>query len=282
MERSISNKAMIHQQQPSFFDIERKRMWLEDFGKRHERYPHKLSRVAQEGKEYFAWLKEQQKKVEDGSSTAHTPEMIQSFVDEFVQARNESFELHSYMISLYDDEVRKSGHWPGLCRSDLEPIKVGGELENRVEFLKTGEFYTTKHINFVNAKPQHLREFSGKFMDVFRSLHVGNGFRHIANHINFLKKYVGTHYEDNAFVLDIQEEKEFVEAVKSVKYVGMKKLPRIPHNAENSFFTNGWSQFHPAFILEFSDDRWPLMIAYLSNGIHGQAYEEGELLVEML
>jgi hypothetical protein len=275
-------KSILGQSQPSFFDVEEKRMLLEDLGKRHERYPCKLSEVARESKEYFLWLKEQQRKAEVDGASPYTPEALQRLMDEFIQSRNAEFELHSYMLSLYNDEVRKNGHWPGVCRSDLEPIKVGSELENRVTFLKTGEHCTTNHINFVNAKPQHLREFSGRFMDVFRSLHVGNGFRHGSNHINFLKEYAGTHYQDNAFVLDTPEEKQFVEAVKSVKYVGMKKLPRIPHNAENWFFTNGWSHSHPTFILEFSDDKWPSMIAYLSNGIHGQAYEEGELLVAML
>jgi hypothetical protein len=275
--------------QPSFFDIERKREYLEDFSKRHERFPYALWKVAKAGEEWFNWIKmAQQKAKEDGKSPKDVKvwwrslEELQDPEYGFVQANAEQFDLHSYMEALYDDKIRATHYFPQPCRSDLEPIKVGSELENRVQFLKTGEFYTNKHIGTVNEKPKHLREFSGRFMDIFKSLHVGNGFRHCSNHINFLEQYDGTYYKDDAYVLDAKKEKEFVDSVKSVTYIGLKKVPEIPRDAENWFFTNGWSSHHPAFLLEFENARPPKrppMIAYLSNGIWGQAYEEGELLI---
>ena len=272
MEKLVSNNGSY--KRPSFFDAESRREYLEDLGRRHERFPYKLSKIAQAGKSYFHWLRKTRQEFEDGKSL-YKSDAVEKFVREFVQANAERFDLHSYMEALYDDKIRY--YFPELLRYDLEPIKVGRELENRVGFLKTGEFHTLEHVSHVNAKPQHLREFSGKFMNAFRSLHVGNGFRHCSSHINFLEGYEGAHYQDNAYVLDPAQEKEFVESVKSVSYIGIREIPKISQNAENWFFTNGWSQQHPTFILEF-ENRRP-MIAYLSNGIFGQAYEEGELLI---
>jgi len=55
--------------QPSFFDIERKREYLEDFSRRHERFPYALWEVAKAGEEWFNWIKmAQQKAKEEGKS----------------------------------------------------------------------------------------------------------------------------------------------------------------------------------------------------------------------
>jgi hypothetical protein len=282
MEKSIKSRDMNYSQ-PSFFELEDRREFLEDFSRRHERFPYKLSKVAEAGEKWFIRIKEAQKEAKEGKSPKEIEvwhrslEELQNSKCGFVQAELEQFNLHSYMEALYDDRVRATHYFPEPLRSDLEPIKIGGELENRVQFLKTGEFYMRRHVETLNEKPKHLREFSGRFMNVFRSLHVGNGFRHISNHINFLEKYDGTYYADDAYIFGLDKEKEFVNSVKNVIHLGLKKIPEISRNAQNWFFTNGWSRYHPAFLLEF-ENRKP-MIAYLSNGIWGQAYEEGELLI---
>lgn len=130
----------------------------------------------------------------------------------------------------------------------------------------------------INEKPRHLREFSGRFMDEFKSIYVGNGFRHLGNFINFLHKGEEMHYECDAFVLPSDKEAEFLASVDSVEYMGKLEIPKISRDAENWFFTNGWSREHDAYQLNFNDGKKP-MIAYLANTISGEAYREGELLI---
>lgn len=257
---------------PSFHDLESTRERLEDLSRRHERFPYALWEVAEAGQNTFSEIK----KAQAGKSL---DTLWHRRHGRFVQEDREDFDLHDYMLSLYDDDMRACHYFPQPIRSDLEPIKVGSELEERVKFLETGRHFTHAHSARVNEKPRHLREFSGKFMDVFRSLYVGNGFRHCSSHINFFKRYPGTHYADDAYVLDHEKEKEFVESITSVRYLGNQKVPSIPRNAENWFFTNGWSREHPAFLLERGEQA--PVTAYLANTINGEAYREGELLVVM-
>ena len=269
MQRSSVDSSSLH---PSFHDLENTRERLEDWSRRHERFPYELLEVAEAGQNTFSEIKE-------AKARKSLDTLWHRRHGRFVQEDREDFDLHDYMLSLYNDDVRKCHYFPQPLRSDLEPIKVGSELEKRVKFLETEKYFTHAHSAHVNRKPRHLREFSGKFMDVFRSLYVGNGFRHGSNHINFFERYPGTHYANNAFVLDQEKEKEFVESITSVTYLGKLKVPSVPRNAENWFFTNGWSREHPAFRLDRGDQA--PVTGYLANTINGEAYREGELLVVM-
>ena len=169
-------KRYQNHRQPSFFEIEDRREYLEDFGRRHERFPYSLLEIAKAGQKWFAWIKEAQRKVKKGKSPKeikvwwHSLEELQDPDHGFVQAVAKQFDLHAYMAALYDDNTRAAHFFPKPGRSDLEPVKVGSELEERVRFLDTGKFFTNKHMALINEKPKHLREFSGRFMNVFDSL----------------------------------------------------------------------------------------------------------------
>lgn len=268
----------------SFFDIENTREFLEDLGRRHERFPYALFEIAKAGEELHREIKlgmELVKKGEDPAKISIGFHSLAEMIDPnqgFVQAKFDEFDLHAYMLALYDDNTRANHYFPKPCRSDLEPIKIGSELEERVQFLPHGKHFYDESVKRINEKPEHLRKFSGKFMDVFNSLYVGNGFRHLGNFINFLNKGQEMHYECDAFVLATGKEAEFLGSIESVKYLGVKSVPEIPRDAENWFFTNGWSSKTDAYLLIFNDGKKP-MVAYLNNGISGEAYAEGELLI---
>ena len=116
-------------------------------------------------------------------------------------------------------------------------------------------------------------------MDEFKSLFVGMGFRHLGNYINFLKKGQDMVYELDAFVLPGEKEAQFLNSVESVDSLGIRPVPKIPEDAQNWFFTNGWGSETEAFRLYFNDGKKP-MTAYLLDTIHGKAYTSGELLIE--
>jgi len=140
------------------------------------------------------------------------------------------------------------------------------------------KYFYDKSVKLINEKPRHLREFSGRFMDVFNCLFVGNGFRHLENNINFLQEGQDMIFKHDSFVLPEEKELEFLASIDTVEYMGKHEVPKIPHDAKNSFFTNGWSQEHDAYLLSFNDGKKP-MFAYISDTIYGEAYSEGELLI---
>lgn len=162
---------------------------------------------------------------------------------------------------------------------ELNEVKGDPANDGRCKFdYNHHKRFYDESVKRINEKPKHLREFSGRFMDVFNCLYVGNGFRHLGNYINFLHKGQEMIFECDAFVLPEEKEAAFLDSVKSVEYMGKLEVPEISRDAKNWFFTNGWSRKHDAYLLSFNDGKEP-MFAYLANTISGEAYKEGELLI---
>jgi hypothetical protein len=259
----------------SFFDIENRREYLEDTGRRHERFPYRLWKIAKAGESLHKEIRN--RLATQDKAGGNYPPSLSELIDAehgFIQAHFDKFDVNLYTLALYNDEIREKHFFPKPVRVDLEPIKRNSRLESPIESLHHNKTFYERSVRRINEKPKHLREFSGKFMDVFKCLYVGNGFRCLGNYINFLRKGRGMKYECEAFVLPAEDEAEFLNSVKSVRYIGVKPIPKIPRSGENWFFTNGWPSKTDAFLLIFNDGKKP-MVAYLNRD-----YEGGILLVE--
>ncbi|GBE20111.1 hypothetical protein BMS3Abin17_00846 [archaeon BMS3Abin17] len=269
----------------SFVDIEERREYLEDLGRRHERFPDELNEVAEKAEEFFYDVKKGLDKVAKGANPNEVSIGYFRSLPECVNLDNipgylmeDEFDIHKYMDALYVDKNQGNTYFPAPLRSDLWPAIRDSEQNERQNNSHHGEGFVEESIRRINEKPKHLREFSGRFIDTFGTIFVGNGFRHTSNNLNFLMKGEGMEYENNAFVLSEEDEAKFLASIKSVEYLEFRDIPKISEDAQNWFFTNGWSKQHQAYRLNFDDGRDPL-IAYMHNSISGEAYREGELLI---
>lgn len=186
---------------------------------------------------------------------------IEAFKKRFGSKRGQEFDLHSAFAEAVS-----------LGRIKLEK-RTDPFVERSTDYMSSIE----KKVRKLQKEKPHLVEFSDKWMDVFQTTFVCGGHRCIESSagLNFMTPISPYMTSDMGLYVfnDLKEEKDFLESVIGIKYIGKS---RRPSDDENLAF-NGCNTFLETYELTLKDNR--KAIAYLDRD-SGSFEHEGWLIIK--